>query len=78
MIKLKTQPGKQSKFIPLVTSSIKRVMEYEHHNMVAAVHIDPQGNVFYHTDMDLINQAHPRFALPFITKTYAKYRVSQK
>ncbi len=73
MIKLRTKPSKRSKHIEMVHSNIKRVLEYQIAHMVSAVHIDEGGYVFYYTSEEMINTSHPRYALPFIKKAYAKY-----
>ena len=73
MIKLKSIPSKRSKHIEIKQSHIKRVMEYQMTNMTSAIHIDENGYVFYYTSAEMINQTHPRYALPFIKKNYMKY-----
>ena len=75
MIKLKEKPTKRSKHIEIVYSNIKRVFEYQMSSMTSAIHIDENGNVFYYTSAEMINTSHPRYALPFIKKNYAKYIV---
>lgn len=73
MIKLKDKPNKRSKHIELIPSNIKRVFEYQMTNLTSAIHVDEKGYVYYYTSAEMINQTHPRYALPFIKKTYAKY-----
>lgn len=75
MIKLKDKPTKRSKHIEMVHSNIKRVLEYQIAHMVSAIHIDEEGYVTYYTSEEMINTSHPRYALPFIKKAYAKYIV---
>lgn len=73
MIKLKDKPNNRSKHIELIPSNIKRVFEYQMTNLTSAIHVDENGYVYYYTSAEMINQTHPRYALPFIKKTYAKY-----
>ena len=73
MIKLKDKPTKRSEHIELQFSTIKRVYEYQMINMTSAIYVSQEGYVTYYTNEELINQSHPRFALPFIKKSYGKY-----
>jgi len=73
MIRLKDKPTKRSNHIELQFSTIKRVYEYQMVNMTSAIHINQEGYVSYYTCEELINQSHPRYALPFIKKVYEKY-----
>ena len=73
MIKLKSKPSKRSKHIEIKQSYLKRVMEYQMTNLTSAIHIDEKGYVFYYTCEEMLNQTHPRYALPFIIKNYKKY-----
>ena len=75
MIKLKSKPSKRSKHIELIQSHIKRINEYQMTNMTSAIHIDENGYVSYYTCEEMINTSHPRYALPFIKKNYAKHIV---
>ena len=75
MIKLKSKPNKRSKHIEMIESNIRRVFEYQMTNMTSAIHIDENGYVTYYTSKEMINTTHPRYALPFIKKAYAKYIV---
>lgn len=75
MIKLKSKPNKRSKHIELIHSNVKRVFEYQIANLVSAIYIDEEGYVFYYTSEEMLNTSHPRYALPFIKKAYAKHIV---
>lgn len=73
MIKLKDKPNKRSNHIELQFSNIKRIYEYQMTNMTSAIYVSQEGYVSYYTSAEMLNQSHPRFALPFIKKTYTKY-----
>jgi hypothetical protein len=73
MIKLKDKPNKRSNHIELQFSNIKRVYEYQMTNMTSAIYVSQEGYVTYYTCEEMINTSHPRYALPFIKKTYGKY-----
>ena len=75
MIKLKDKPSKRSKHIEIIHSNIKRVNEYQMTNMTSAIYINQEGYVTYYTSEEMINTTHPRYALPFIKKNYAKHIV---